>query len=73
MKYEKPIDLEIGDNLVSTPLETGNEPFGILILDSDKNNITSDLKTGFVLIGGFWKVAIYTSDALTNLKLKLLY
>jgi hypothetical protein len=71
MKYSKTTDLAVGDNLISTPLTS--EPYNVFILDTDGNDITDAVSIKVTLTGGFYKVSIYSSDAYSNINLKILY
>lgn len=49
------------------------EPYNIMILDSSGNDITHAIKDSVALNGGVYKLYVYSVDALTGCKLKILY
>jgi len=70
MKYITTIDLDAGDNVVTTTLTT--EPYNVFLLDSSGNDITSTV-TISLSFSTVYSVTIGTSDALAGVKLKILY
>lgn len=72
MKYLQTISLSAGENtVISTTLAT--EPYNIELIDSSGNVITSGVTISTTLSGGHYVVTIYSVDALTGVKLKILY
>ena len=49
------------------------EPYNIMILDSDGNDITHNVKDSVALNGGVYKLYVYSVDALSGAKIKILY
>jgi uncharacterized protein (TIGR02145 family) len=71
-KYTKLINLDAGDTTeITTPITT--EPYNVFLLDSDGNDITSAVTIAVDLVDDVYVISIYSVDALTNVRLKLLY
>jgi len=73
MKYPvQTINLTAGvETDVTTTIIT--EPYNVFLLDSSGNDITSSVTISLALTGGVYVVTIYSVDALTGVKLKILY
>ncbi len=70
-EYVRPVTLLAGEETdVTTPLT--EEPYNIMILDGEGNNITAGLQVRFELIGGVYHVFIYSVNAI-DVKIKILY
>jgi len=72
MKYLQTINLSAGvSTTVVTTLTT--EPYNVFLLDAEGNDISSQVNISLALAGGVYEVYIYSTDALTGVKLKILY
>lgn len=72
MKYLQTVNLTaMATKDVTTTVVT--EPYNVFILDSSGNDITSDVTISLALVAGVYHVYIYSTDALNNVKVKLLY
>ena len=73
-KYVQTFNISAGSNTtVTTSLSGYTEPFSIMILDSSGNLITDSLNVSMTVTGGVWVFTVYSSDAFTAAKLKILY
>jgi hypothetical protein len=72
MKYLKTIDLVEGENVITTTVNA--EPYTVEFLDSDGNLIRTLIgQPKLTLVGDTYTVTVYTSEAIPNVKLKILY
>lgn len=72
MKYLKTIDLVEGENVITTTVNA--EPYTVEFLDSDGNLIRSLIgQPKLTLDGTTYTVTVYTGEAISNVKLKILY
>ena len=72
MKYLKTIDLLAGENVITTTVNA--EPYTVEFLDSDGNLIRTLIgQPKLALVGDTYTVTVYTSEAIPNVKLKILY
>ena len=77
MKYLQTIDLNAGvDTDITTTLTT--EPYSVLLLDENAvtgewDDITYSVQIAIALVGLVYHVYIYSFDALTSIKLKIIY
>jgi len=72
MKYLKAVDLVAGDNVITTTVNA--EPYTVEFLDSEGNLIRSLIgQPKLALVGDTYTVTVYTSEAIPNVKLKILY
>ena len=73
MKYLQVINLGAGvDTDIVTPLTS--EPYNLEFIDSTGKVITKDLGDPVLtLTGGVYHVSVYSTDVLTNVKLKIIY
>lgn len=71
-KYSGTVNL--GANVTTQKITTvTTEPYSILILDALDNVITDTLQIALSIVGGFYALDIYSSDALNGVKIKILY
>ena len=64
--------IEIAFSNLTTPITT--EPYNLEFIDSDGNVITSGMgEPKLELVGGVYKVTVYSAEAMTDVKLKILY
>lgn len=69
-QYSALVDLAAG--VVTQKLTTVNaEPWSILILD--ENGQPTNLIPALAIVGGFYRVDIYSVDAMNDVKIKILY
>jgi len=72
MKYLKTIDLVEGENVITTTVNA--EPYTVEFLDSDGNLIRTLIgQPKLTLDGTTYTVTVYTGEAISNVKLKILY
>jgi len=72
MKYLKTIDLLAGENVIATTVNA--EPYTVEFLDSDGNLIRALIgQPKLTLVGAVYSVTVYTTEAIANVKLKILY
>jgi uncharacterized protein (TIGR02145 family) len=72
MKYLQTINLNAG--VVTTIVTTvATEPYNVFLLDSSGNDITSTVTISLAFVGAVYEVYIYSVDALSNVKLKIIY
>lgn len=73
MKYPlETVNLSAGENTVVTTTLT-NEPYSVELIDSSGNIITEGISKNIALSGGVYVVTLYSVDALSNVKLKIIY
>jgi hypothetical protein len=73
MKYLQTFSISEGETKVlTTPIAT--EPYNLEFIDSDGHVITSGMGEPILeLVGGIYKVTVYSAIAITDVKLKILY
>jgi hypothetical protein len=71
-KYSSTINLSAGVVTQKTTTVT-TEPYSILLLDASDNVITDSVIISLTIAGGFYVLNIYSADAITGVKLKILY
>lgn len=71
-KYFSTVDLAAG--VVTRKVTTvTSEPYSIMLTDSSDNVITSDVVISLVVVANFYNLDIYSQEALTGVKIKILY
>ena len=74
MKYIDTIDLTGGvEGDFTTTISSAKEIYNIFLEDSTGADITSTVTIRVAASGGVWHVYIYSVDALTDVKLKIIY
>lgn len=75
MKYLATISLTggVGEDDFTTTISSTREIYNIYLEDSSGNDITSTVTIRVATSGGVWHVYIYSTDAVANVKLKILY
>jgi hypothetical protein len=74
MKFFSTINLVAGvETGYATTIPSTKEIYNVYLEDSSGNDITSGVTIRVAVSGGVWVVYIYSTDALTNVKLKILY
>jgi len=73
MKYLQTFSIEAEETKVlTTPITT--EPYNLEFIDSDGHVITSGMGEPVLeLVGGVYKVTVYSAEAMTDVKLKIIY
>ena len=71
-KYSSTVNL-IAGIVTSKTTTVDTEPYSIMLLDSADNLITDIVTISLVFIGGVYRLDIYSVDALTGVKIKILY
>lgn len=71
-KYESVITIQIGTTTIITDIQT--EPYSIMILDADLNNITSLVgPITFAKVGSIYEIYIDSTEEIVDAKLKIIY
>lgn len=74
MKYLDTISLSAGSETdVTTTLASSRVIYNIFLEDSDGNVIEDAVTIRSAVDGGVWHVYIYSTDALTDVALKIIY
>ena len=72
MKYSQTLNLLAGNNIITTPVTM--EPYTVEFIDSEGNKISSGLgDPQLTLVGTTYQVTVYSTEALSNVKLKIIY
>jgi hypothetical protein len=71
-KYSTTISLSAGTPYPVTTTAT-TEPYSIMVLDSTGVEITASIEILVELSGGFYVVTLESTEAIANIKLKILY
>jgi hypothetical protein len=74
MKFLSTIDLTGGvEGDFTTTISSSREIYNIYVEDSSGNDLTSTVTIRVAASGGVWHVYLYSTDSLTDIKLKILY
>ena len=74
MKYITTTNLNAGITTdVITALTTDQEPYSIMLLDADGNDVTSLVGISMTLVGGVWVLHFDTINEYIGIKIKIIY